>query len=486
MALFPKRLGINTAALSASAQLPTSGLVAKWDFNEGSGTTVADSFSGTYPINLDLPTTPNYTWSSTGIDLAAGLVQTPSLPSVRTVATLYKTGFDQNGGFLVSGGSGSGSGITQQTVVPAETTRVGVANGIRPLIFRASNGDAAFVLNRGGWVLLIRELPSQFTSAFGFGGRHSTTTSRCANYSIAWAAAYSGQLTDATCLQIYNYLRPIMVDRGIYIDKTDCPIQADCGILWGQSNGLGRALISGLPLADRTYTSSKTYIEAASYTIRGTLPPAFLQMGGNQTVENVATQFGPELAIAKARDTAGGRDLYISKTAAGSFWLAPSSSGVSTANTTWYPTELPTNAIFNYAISRDWSGMEQNLLLNGIGPNLRVIWWMHGEQDATSLLAVPTLGAYQANLEALYDNIETYLNYPDIPIVVGRIRDQDPTFNPTAVAYVRADEASFVAAHPTSGVLINTDTFPLMADQVHYDTTGQLDLGTAFYNAVAW
>ncbi len=35
-------------------------------------------------------------------------------------------------------------------------------------------------------------------------------------------------------------------------------------------------------------------------------------------------------------------------------------------------------------------------------------------------------------------------------------------------------------------VLIDTDSFPLQADNVHYTGAGMKSLGTAFYNAVTW
>lgn len=65
--------------------LPRTGMIA-----EGSGTAAADSH-GAHPINPGLSTSTNYTWRGSGISLAVGLIQTPGLPNVCTVAIFYKT-----------------------------------------------------------------------------------------------------------------------------------------------------------------------------------------------------------------------------------------------------------------------------------------------------------------------------------------------------------------------------------------------------------
>lgn len=472
---------------SAIPAMITDGLLAEWRFAEGSGTTVADSFGGTYPINLNLPTTPNYTWSATGIDLAAGLVQTPSLPSVRTVVLAYKMPVGGGGAsFLISGGSGSGDGELTTVHTTTRSAWVAYGAGVRPLSY-ATSGSDVYTMHRGGWVVFFFEYPIAYTTPFGFGGRHSTTTSRMSSVSIGWAASYNKALNSAERTQILNYVAAIMKPRGAYLKTADCPTQADAVLLMGQSNALGSAPLTDLTVPERTYLSTKTKIEPASQSVLAAPPAAFLQMGTNQTAYLPESNFGAEYGIAVARDAAGGRDLYISKTAQGSTYAAPTSVGGSvTATNTWHPgTYGAGNLLLRYALCRDWHFTEQYAAANGIGLNLRAALWMQGEQDATATTYAASSAAYQGYLQNIYNEIVLQTAMPGLPMIVARIRDQDPSMNATAKANVRSGQAAFVTAN-SGCVLIDTDSFPLQADNVHYTGAGMKSLGTAFYNAVTW
>lgn len=483
-------LGIGFIRSGSSAippVLPTSGLLSEWRFAEGSGTTVNDEI-GSNDINLSLPTTPNYTWVPTGVDLAAGLVQTPSLTNVKTVCMLYKTTRGATAGFLLSGGpSGSGYGFLEEGAPVGDVQHVAFGAGIRPLRKRTSTGASAYALNRGGWVLLIQEYATTFTSALGLGGRHSTTTSRCANFSLAWAAVYNTTLDATGRANVLAYAANLVKSRGVYLRTQDAPTQADGVLLWGQSNADGRALISGLSAPDQARTYTKTYIEAANSATRGTPPIALLSLGTNQIITSPATQFGPEIGLAMDYEDAGHtRDLYICKTAAGNTFIAPSSVGAPvTATNTWHPSSDQNSVMFAHALCRDWYDVEQQALLSGIGVNLKALLWMQGEQDATSTVAAPDSATHQGYLQDLLNETRTYTARTDLPMIVGRIRDVDPAMNATAKAAVRAGQAAFVTANPGC-VLIDTDSYALNADNVHYNAAGMKSLGQAFHTAVAW
>ena len=480
---------------SAIPAMITDGLLAEWRFAEGSGAAVADSVNGSYPINLDLPTTPNYTWNSKGVSLAAGLVQTPTVTGVRTIAILYKVARNEASGFLISGGSGgSGAGWLANSIMPAassEAAHIGFGGGVRPI--RSTNdagpatGVSAHVLTRGGWVLAFRQLNAAVTQPFGFGGRHSTTTSRCATFDIAWAGMWDDALTSDERTQVYNAVRARYgKPRGIYLDYQDAPTTADIVLLAGQSNARGNSLISELSAPDQAQVYDQVYIEPCSQGTRSTAPAALLVLGTNQTLITPASLFGPEIGTALRREADGGKNLYIVKTAEGSTYLAPSSVGAPvTAALSWSPTEAASNSLIHNALTRDLADIEQDLLNNGIGPRLRAVFWMQGEQDATTTLAAPDSATHQAYLQALYNCITGFSGYATVAMIVGRIRDQDPSFNATALAAVRAGQAAFVAAN-SGCTLIDTDSFPLQADNVHYTGAGMKSLGTAFYNAVTW
>lgn len=448
---------------------PSSGaLISEWWFDEGSGTTVADQ-AGSNTINLATPTTPNATWSATGIDLAAGLVQTPSITGARTVALLVNIAKDDISGFAISGGSQSGTGLVANGATSAYTYHVGYGRGMVPLHGRVSGASllGTYRIHRGNWYLVFCDFNAAYTTILGLGGRHSTTTSRCATAKIAWTGVYSGVLTDAERTQVYTMARALCKSRGVYLDYRDCPVQANTVAIWGQSNAEGRALISNLSGADQARTTPANCFISR----RDTSVTAQLVMGTNQTTTNIATQFGPEMPIAWAAETAGKR-LYISKCGIGSSYL------YNTAGADWGVDELPTSGHFHPTAMRQLWQMEADMLNAGVGPVFKGLCWMQGEQDATDA----TYGAaYQANLEALTAKFREQVGDATAKVVLARIRDQDPTFDAGAVANVRA-AVQTIATAQTNTEWFDTDSMALQGDNVHYDAAGMKLLGQAFYD----
>lgn len=463
-------------------ELPTDGLLANWLFSEGAGTTVADEI-GTYDIDLTTPTTPNASWVSTGIQTSAGLVQTPSITGARTVAILYKVPYGGSAGFLISGGSASGSGpLGPSSAGPvADTYHVGAYNGVHPIFRRSDTGAGAWELQTQGWKVLFRQFSTAYNTILGFGGRHSTTTSRYTTFDIAWAGVYNDVLTDGEREQVYDFCRHLIAQRSQYLDWRDAPAKVDGVVQWGQSNADGRAVISELSAPDQAQTFTKVKLSLQSYT-RSNTTFSTLTIGSGHN-NHLSTLFGPEIGIAQRREAAGGRDIYINKTALGGTWLAPSSVDGVAVGQTWSTDELPTTAGF-------WgSGMPAlynalgAALLSGVGVEIKALFWMQGEQDATLTGAADV---YEAHLEALWSNFKTYSGWTDAKFVVGRILDTSPS-DATAYATVRAAQAAAVSdintATPGVATLIDTDAFP-QGDSVHFDADGQLDLGFAFYDAV--
>ena len=152
---------------------------------------------------------------------------------------------------------------------------------------------------------------------------------------------------------------------------------------------------------------------------------------------------------------------------------------------TWHPIEVATSSLYHNALT-DFFDNEQRLLLDGIGPRLKALFWMQGEQDATSATAAPDSVTYQGYLQSLYDDVKTYTGESALPMAVARIRQEDPSMNATAKAAVRAGQADFVAANSSTCTLIDTDSFALKADNVHYNGAGATALGYAFYDAITW
>jgi hypothetical protein len=162
--------------------------------------------------------------------------------------------------------------------------------------------------------------------------------------------------------------------------------------------------------------------------------------------------------------------LYISKHALGNTFLG------ATGGADWNVSEDATTSLFNNALNNLWT-QEADMLNAGIGPRLKGLCWMQGENDATS---TTTADAYATNLANLISTYRQQVGDPSAKVLIARIRDQDPTFIPAAVAAVRAAQVS-VADADANAEWFDTDAMPLAADNVHYNSAGMKSLGEAFY-----
>jgi len=446
----------------------TSGLLGEWAFAEGSGRSVADNSGNSKTINLDLPTTPNDTWTACGISTASGLIQTPSITGARTVVMLLKIPQDNTSGFVFSGGNGSGNGVIPGGVSTTYNYHTASVRGVVPLYQRASTGSANYRLNSGGWYMLFIDFNAAYTTPLGFGGRHSTTTSRVTTFEIAYSAVFSGVLSDSDRSQMYLLGRSLLKSRGAYLDWRDCPTNADFVTIWGQSNAEGRAKLADLSGSDTARTTPNCFIN-----LRGNRTVAALVKGTNQQTAAPSTDFGPELGIAWSHeDAANGRKLYISTHAIGSTYLAD------TGGTDWSLSELETSNLFNAALRTMWAA-EAQMLNSGIGPRFRGIFWMQGENDATSAVYG---AAYQTNLSALITKFREQVGDSTVKFLIGRIRNVDTGYDVVGVAAVRLAESTLGATSPNAW--FDTDDLPLAVDNVHYNAVGMKSLGQRVYSAL--
>lgn len=100
--------------------------------------------------------------------------------------------------------------------------------------------------------------------------------------------------------------------------------------------------------------------------------------------------------------------------------------------------------------------------------------WMQGEQDAQYTIAAT---AYQTNLAAFLSAVQSRWAAPR-RVMIGRITT---TFVESAAVRTAQVANSSLPNVPW----INTDSFPLQPDNIHYNATGQVDLGGAMYTAWA-
>lgn len=460
----PKFDGGNTDPLAGRI---TDGLIADWAFAEGAGRSVVDLTGGGNDINLDLPTSPNDSWVSTGIATAAGLIQTPTMTAARTVVLLCKVPFGADDGFTLSGGNASGSGIIPPGYMPESSGfsyRIGFGGGVFEPWYRPT-GQNGYELYHGGWYLLVQDFGQAYNTPLGIGGRHSTDSSRISAMDTAYLAVYDRVLTDAECDQLYLLSRRLLKSRGAYLDPRDCPVRQDLLAIWGQSNAEGRAAIADLSPEDQADTSPA----GAQINRKNARTLVPLVLGSTQQSDAPSEDFGPEMGAAWAA-AADGSPLWISKHAIGGTRLALGSDG-----STWNTGVTPrSDGYLKEAFMTLWAARAQ-MMAQGIGPRTSV-FWMQGENDAVDLDFAED---YQQNLIDLIAKAREQMA-ENIPFIIGRIRDQDPLFDPAAAVLVR-DAQEFVGEGPNCG-WIDTDALSLEGDDVHYDAAGMKSLGTLVYD----
>jgi len=100
-----------------------------------------------------------------------------------------------------------------------------------------------------------------------------------------------------------------------------------------------------------------------------------------------------------------------------------------------------------------------------------------GESDARS----PYAASYATNLAALISNIRSNLNMPTLAFIITKLSSSITGVTCPEWATINA-AIDTVVAGDARVFSVNTNTFPLQADLLHYDATGYDMLGEAVYN----
>ena len=403
----------------------TDGMLAEYRFDEGSGTTVNDIRNGNDIIfdaaALASPARDAPVWTRRGLTFSDTYIETPQLSGVRTIAILYKAPYqDPSGGFILGGFlNSSGSAISPGSAYNVQNGYVhhyANGQGVSPTLARPTTGQSFLRSNRGGWGLWFVEMATGGNSTFSLGGRSGFTTSRQDNCEIAWLGVWNDQLTDAERQTVYEGVRQVAAERDLYLDWRDPSQTVDCVILAGQSNAMGRSLISNLSAADQAVEFRNTFIQQGLAAVAASTyaSPELLSLGVNQQWDDPANDFGPEFGIGLRReeaDTTRVRPLYIAKSAVGS-------SALNIAGTpyNWSAAKDPVASLSHNCLA-NWWAMEQRLLGQGLGPRLRAVYWMQGENDATDQTFA---NEYEQELLDWVDYMQTYTGYgTDLQFVVG-------------------------------------------------------------------
>lgn len=462
---------------------PTSKLISAYFFDDTDGVTVHDRYRlfrpvDNYDIDLTLPTNPNVTRTAQGLKLVAGLIQTPSLPGVAGETILYRTDMGGSSGFLVSGVPGSGNGTMQEFVDPAETISYASAGLSMHRPASVAGGSVARELNRGGWGLLHREHVAA-TSPIGLGGRHSTTTSRCAAFECNCAFMWHAALTASELDAVYMFVRERAKLRQIYLHSDDTPVQEDTYLVVGESTAEGRSTITSLSAADQAADMRKTLINASTGAA-DKLGFDKLELGYNQQATQPSIHFGPEFGIAfQRRATFGalGVRARILQRGVGSTVISPSSVNGLSASMSWNPSELVSGGLFWSSFFTTVRAL-QEMLSEGVGirNNTINVAFLIGLNDAVSTAYVGNATTYQGYLQSFLDTLTAQLPGITINMHIFRPHTSDPASNATAIADVRTAVDAFAAAN-ANVTSHSTDTYGLEADSVHYDAAGSKAIG---------
>lgn len=124
----------------------------------------------------------------------------------------------------------------------------------------------------------------------------------------------------------------------------------------------------------------------------------------------------------------------------------------------------------------DNDGIEDYLIASGI-------IWMQGESDA---FEEEIANRYFANLKRLMDLIRATLHHDDLPVVIGKISDSGN--NKAGKVYKFAEivqfaQEKYASTDQNARIVRSTQTYEYN-DLWHYDTSGYIDLGEKFADAI--
>ncbi len=112
------------------------------------------------------------------------------------------------------------------------------------------------------------------------------------------------------------------------------------------------------------------------------------------------------------------------------------------------------------------------------------IVWMQGEGDARFTKDIAN--RYEGNLKRLMDQMRAIFGADDMTIVIGRISDSGEATDGKVWDHgeiVRDAQAAFVESDGHAALVTTTDNYKY-SDRWHYDTSGYLDLGRRFVEAL--
>ena len=243
-------------------------------------------------------------------------------------------------------------------------------------------------------------------------------------------------------------------------------------LLAGQSNAGGRPSSTGLPASalDAGIEYYYDFVDSASNNSGNAFVP----------LAPINNTFGPEMTMGRALVQSGISNLAIVKTSNG---------GTSIFNTTQWAPGGDSTSLYNQFITTTTNAMTA-ITTRGDTINLLGIAWQQGERDATT---GRTTAEYQAQLNTFIASVRSDLNtavpgagFDTLKFFIGGVPNvADGVNGQSASAYssIRAAQVDVANADPRS-VFIDTSSFGLASDNLHFDAPGQIALGNAYAAAI--
>jgi hypothetical protein len=181
--------------------------------------------------------------------------------------------------------------------------------------------------------------------------------------------------------------------------------------------------------------------------------------------------FGPEIGMARIlADALPGREIRLVKVAVGGTSLldwAPAWDST-TAAITGHADAGPMYAHLMAAVDTVTAGEEVEI---------GAVFWMQGERDARFAEVGP---GYGERIAVLVAALREDLGREDMPFILGIVNP--PADRYPALDTVRAAQRALASDDPHVW-LVDTDDLSKLPDNLHYDSSGQLELGRRFGHA---
>ena len=268
----------------------------------------------------------------------------------------------------------------------------------------------------------------------------------------------------------------------LFVLQTAAPLRAatiNVFFVSGQSNAVGSGLASDLPSSLQTPQEDVPYYFYQNYGATQTLTTLRPMI---RTPYN-EIRFGPEITFGRAM-----ADYY-----------ATLGEKVAIIKCGFSGTSLWEDWVFDGTASSVGDGGNyttfKNVANNGLSAlaaanpsdtvELRGMIWMQGESDALELASIPpaTNQDYAANFSRFIQDVRLTYNEPELPFVFGRLSSQQTAIAADKLNYLRSAQES-VASSIADTVMVDTDSFGMGTDRLHFNSAGQQALGSAFATAM--